>query len=61
MDEGPLPDMSLPILDSTLVDGNIFLRATSHLARADNGILQQKAKGLIYNKYLYYVLSCVIL
>lgn len=44
MDEGAPADTieSLATLDSMLVDGNIFLSATSHLARAESGILQQK-------------------
>lgn len=42
IDEGTLPAdtiESLGILDSTFVDGKIFLSATSHLASADSGIL----------------------
>ena len=42
IDEGALPadgTESLTTFESTLVDGNIFLSATSHLARADRGIL----------------------
>ena len=38
-DEAPGITESPAIFDSTLIDGNIFLSACSHLARADNGIL----------------------
>ena len=36
---------SLVTFDSTLVDGNIFLSATSHLESADSGILHMNNKG----------------
>ena len=61
MDEGTLPDTieSPATFDSTLADGNIFFRATSHLARADSGILQQRPECL--PNTIQCAPSCVIL